>query len=269
MGSSLARSLCRRMLLGILFCGSSFAAAGDKAHWQNPDYLVNSFVEIALHGEYSRNPSPVRKWTTPVKYHMVDRTADRDLHARLIATHFNHLAAITGLAIGPAKTREDANFLLVLASETTLKQDLLTYFGWSSESRREAFFREAVCLASFSTNTHGAIFHAAAIIPVDRARGRGALVSCIVEELTQVMGLPNDSVGVFPSIFNDLSTDAYLSGLDYLLLKMLYDFRIKPGMDEKTARPILRTIAAEYERNGLFDTAARTAAQSGLSAIIP
>ncbi len=94
-------------------------------------------------------------------------------------------------------------------------------------------------------------------------------MSCIVEELTQVMGLPNDSVKVFPSVFNDLSTDAYLSGLDYLLLKMLYDSRVKTGMDEKAARSILQTIAAEYARDGLFDTAARTAAESGLSAMIP
>ncbi|MCF8199564.1 MAG: DUF2927 domain-containing protein [Sulfuritalea sp.] len=269
MSRSLARGLSRLCLLGIILCCSSLAVAGDKAHWQNPRYLVESFVEIALHREYSPNPSPVRKWTTPVKYHLVHHTADRELHTRLIATHFNHLAAITGLAIGPAKNQEDANFLVVLASENELKRDLLTYFGWNSESKREAFFREAVCLGSFSTNRHGAIISATTIIPVDRARGSGALVSCIVEELTQVLGLPNDSVKVFPSVFNDKSTDAYLSGLDYLLLKMLYDNRVKIGMDEKAARPILQTIATEYERDGLFDTAERTASESGLSAMIP
>lgn len=269
MSSTLARRIHRLCLLGMLLGASSLAAAGDKAHWQNPRYLVDSFVEIALHGEYSRTPNPVRKWTTPVKYHLIHRTTDKDLHTRLVATHFDHLAAITGLAISPAKSQKDANFLIVLASENNLKDDLLTYFGWNSESKREAFFREAVCLATFTTNKDGTIVHATAIIPVDRARARGALVSCIVEELTQVMGLPNDSVKVFPSVFNDLSTDAYLSGLDYLLLKMLYDSRVKTGMDEKAARSILQTIAAEYARDGLFDTAARTAAESGLSAMIP
>lgn len=269
MNGTLMRGSGRRFLLGIILCASSLAVADDKAHWQNPRYLVDSFVEIALRSEYSRNPSPVRKWARPVKFHLVHRTADTELHERLIVAHFNHLAAITGLSIAPAKNREEANILVVLASENELKQDLLTYFGWNSENKREAFFREAVCLATFATNKHGAIISATAIIPIDRARSRGALVSCIVEELTQILGLPNDSVNVFPSIFNDKSTDVYLTGLDYLLLKMLYDNRVKSGMNEKTARPILQTIAAEYERAGLFNTAALTAAESGLSAMIP
>lgn len=263
------RDIKRIFLLSALLGVSSIAAASDRAHWQNPRYLVDSFVEIAMRSEYSTKPSPVRKWTTPIKYHIVHRTADRDLHARLIATHFNHLAAMSGLPIHPATDGEEANFLIVLASESKLKDDLRTYFGWKSESKREAFYRDSVCLATFAINKHAEIVHATVLIPVDRARAQGALVSCIVEELTQVLGLPNDSVKVFPSVFNDLSTDAYLSGLDTLLLRMLYDKRIKAGMNEKTAKPILQKIANEYARDGLFDTAAQAATESGLSAIIP
>ena len=107
------------------------------------------------------------------------------------------------------------------------------------------------------------------IIPVDRARARGKLPACVVEELTQVLGLPNDSEKVFPSVFNDRSIDDFLTGLDVLLLKMLYDPRIKPGMDETTVRPLLREISAELVRDGGPERAEAIAATGGLAASSP
>lgn len=211
----------------------------------------------------------MRKWVAPVRYFLIHHVADEELHRNLIRIHLEHLAEITGLPIRPAQSRAEANYLIVLTAEDRLKDDLLRHLGWRSAARREKFFRESVCLANLATRADGAILRAVAIIPVDRARSRGKLVSCVVEELTQLMGLPNDSVKVFPSVFNDLSIDAYLSGLDVLLLKMLYDPRVKVGMDERAVRPVLRQIAEEFERDGLFDSAEKDAVRSGLSALNP
>lgn len=257
------------VLLGVLLGAAALTAAAQSAHWQAAGYLVESFVEIALRNEYSPQPGLVRKWIAPVNYFVIHQAGDEDLHQRLIRTHMDHLAEITGLAIRAAPSRASANYLIVLSSEDRLKDDLLSYFGWRSVQRREKFFRESVCLATLSSKPNGPIYAALAIIPVDRARARGKLVSCVVEELTQVMGLPNDSVKVFPSVFNDLSIDVYLSGLDYLLLKMLYDPRVKVGMDEKTVRPILRQIAAEFERDQAFVRAEKAAAEGGLAGVSP
>lgn len=267
-GSTIKR-LQRLYLLCVLFCVSSLLIAADTAHWQRPAYLVDSFVEIALRNEHPPKPSPVRKWTSPINYYLLHQVADQDLHQRLIRIHMEHLAEITGLAISPAKNRQTANFLIVLTNEGRLENDLLTHFGWRSEQQRQYFSRESVCLATLISNKRSELVRAVTIIPVDRARSRGALVSCVIEELTQAMGLPNDSVNVFPSVFNDLSTDAYLSGLDYLLLKMLYDRRVVTGMDEETVRPILRKIADTYEHDGLIHAAAQIAARGGLSAVNP
>jgi hypothetical protein len=95
------------------------------------------------------------------------------------------------------------------------------------------------------------------------------LPACVVEELTQVLGLPNDSDKVFPSVFNDHSTDVFLTGLDVLLLRMLYDPRIVHGMEEAALRPLLRTIAAEITANGGFERAEQAAAAGGLSKLSP
>lgn len=261
-------ALWHRMLLVVLLGGAPLAAGADEPRWNSPARLVDSFVEVALHSAYSTRQNPVRKWIVPLRYFIVHGVGDEELHRRLIRVHFQHLAEITGLAIQPAGSETAANFLIVLTSEDRLELDMPRYFGNGSAHQRAALYRDSLCLASFAIERKkGSIVRAVAMIPVDRARGNGDLVSCVVEELTHAMGLPNDSPKVFPSIFSRKSTQAFLTGLDHLLLTMLYDPRVKPGMDEKTVRPILQTIAAEYQRDKRFDSAEKIAAESGLAGL--
>lgn len=261
-------ALWHRMLLAVLLGGASLAAGADEPRWNSPARLVDSFVEVALKSAYSTRQNPVRKWIVPPRYFIVHGVGDEELHRRLIGVHFQHLAGITGLAIQPAASVAVANFLIVLTSEDRLEEDMPRYFGSGSAHQRAALYRDSQCLASIAVERKkGSIVRAVVMIPVDRARGNGDLVSCVVEELTHAMGLPNDSPKVFPSIFSRKSTQAFLTGLDSLLLSMLYDPRVKPGMDENTVRPILQTIAAEYQRDKRFDSAERIAAESGLAGL--
>jgi hypothetical protein len=254
----------------IVLLGAPLASAGESAHWKSTDYLIDAFVDIALGSEYETKRRQVRKWTTPINYALIHQTGDAALHERLIRTHFDHLTELTGHHIAPATTADAANFLVVLTSESRLKDDIQRYFGKNSAEQRERFFRETVCLGIFSSSRrNGRITRAVVIIPVDRARARGKLPACVVEELTQVLGLPNDSDKVYPSIFNDHSTDVFLTGLDTLLLRMLYDPRVTHGMEEAALRPLLRTIAAEITANGGFERAEQAAAAGGLSKLIP
>ena len=69
--------------------------------------------------------------------------------------------------------------------------------------------------------------------------------SCIHEELAQGMGLANDSPAARPSVFNDDEEFALLTRHDELLLRILYDPRLRPGMSAAEAEPIVRQIATE------------------------
>jgi len=69
--------------------------------------------------------------------------------------------------------------------------------------------------------------------------------ACYYEELAQGMGLPNDSPRARPSLFNDTAEFAVLTTLDEQLLRMLYDPRLRIGMREREARPVIRRIASE------------------------
>jgi hypothetical protein len=52
----------------------------------------------------------------------------------------------------------------------------------------------------------------------------GLLPACIVEELAQAMGLPNDSGLVNPSVANDKSVLELLTGLDDFMLRIIFIF---------------------------------------------
>jgi hypothetical protein len=248
----------KRWLLTLgLLCAQTLPAAhaAQPEPWQSPGYLLKSFIEIAMFNEYSEQPTPIRKWTGPINYFFVHRVGNQALHEKLARMHIEQLAEITGLRIEPAPTRQAANLWIIFSTEAQLRNELLQDFGIRSTQQREILFRRSVCLGHFTLAHDASIARAAVIIPVDRARAHAKLVDCIVEEITQILGLPNDSEKVFPSIFNDKSVDSLLSGLDYLLLKMLYDPRIRPGMTLLEAAPVLKTITHEFERNQSIKTA--------------
>ena len=69
--------------------------------------------------------------------------------------------------------------------------------------------------------------------------------ACFHEEIAQGLGLINDSPRARPSIFNDNEEFALLTRQDELMLRILYDPRLRPGMTLDAARPIIETIAAE------------------------
>ncbi len=124
--------------------------------------------------------------------------------------------------------------------------------------------RESHCMGTYHLNKQHEIVHAAIIIPVDHAMSRGLLPACIVEEITQVMGLPNDSDWVNPSIANDKSRIDLLTGLDYIMLKLLYSPDVKAGMNQNDIQPIVRRELQFYQRNGLIRKAGHLVNKAGL-----
>lgn len=74
--------------------------------------------------------------------------------------------------------------------------------------------------------------------------------SCIEEEFGQAFGPSADFDGARPSVFNDDEEFALLTEHDEWLFRILYDPRLKDGMDLETAMPIVRQIVAELRPGG-------------------
>ncbi|MEL6775220.1 MAG: DUF2927 domain-containing protein, partial [Pseudomonadota bacterium] len=70
------------------------------------------------------------------------------------------------------------------------------------------------------------------------------------EEITQVLGLGNDHPEVRPSIFNDDEEFALLTEHDEWLVRLLYHDRLRPGMTEDEALPIVREVIGQLRPEG-------------------
>ncbi|WBU58209.1 DUF2927 domain-containing protein [Paracoccus sediminicola] len=225
------------------------------------DQLTRDFVDIALFDEYTRNgaelvagaqPSRLRRWAQPVRISVefgdsvppATRTRDRaQVHG-----FAERLAEVTGHDIEVTPGR--GNFTVMYLNEDERRaigprlEEVVPGIPEADIEAIQALPAQNYCTVfAYSIGSSPLYSEAVAIIRAElppRLRN-----SCVHEELAQGMGLANDSPDARPSIFNDDEEYALLTRHDALLLQMLYDDRMKPGMTAKTAEPIAREIAAE------------------------
>ncbi|WP_019615430.1 DUF2927 domain-containing protein [Psychromonas ossibalaenae] len=217
-------------------------------HWQQESYISSSFLEIALKREYSNHKKlNFNRWKRPLKIFIKSELGSADLQRRLYLVQAEHLQSITGHSIYFVESEAQANVTVVFTSAANMKADILKHVKIKN---LDEILKTAFCLANYQINSKQEIVRGLIVIPVDKTRQDGRLVECVVEELTQLMGLPNDSELVYPSIFNDRSIDSYLTGLDYLLLKIAYHPKLKPGMTDSQVRAQLPSILKQLRSDG-------------------
>jgi len=224
--------------------------------------LVENFIRIALYDEYiyangrllaRETPSRLRRWDGPVRFSVTFGPsvplAQREKDRRSVAAYVRRLSRITGQ---PMSTKSDnPNFFIFVLNEDERR-------SYATELRRAVPGLGASDAASILSMPRSTLCHVFAFsggsspYTYDRAvaiiRGEHpdlTRLSCIHEELAQGLGLANDSPDARPSIFNDDEEFGLLTRQDELLLQMLYDPRLKPGMTPQEARPIIEQIAAE------------------------
>lgn len=251
---------CNALVLMIgLFFGVQCTVLA-KVHWQEPDYLMRSFLEVALKNEFDDRQSHLKKWQQPIRVHMVYEYPNAAKYQHLVNMHLLHLHEITNHPIYQAKTEREANLNIILTTEKKWEQQYLKAF----DARAQQHLMTSVCMGTIRFGENNTIVGGTVVIPVDKAIRHRKLVTCVVEELTQVMGLPNDSESVFPSIFNDKTPNDLLTGLDYLLLKLLYQPQLKPNMSGLQIRETALPILQAWQLQGVIASAAQTVRQGKL-----
>ncbi|MDO5658398.1 MAG: DUF2927 domain-containing protein [Paracoccus sp. (in: a-proteobacteria)] len=223
--------------------------------------LARNFVDIALYDEYYREgdrlipgpvPAPLRRWNDPVRVQIVfgesvapaARTRDRAAIARQSAA----LGAISGHSV--AVVPSGGNFIVMVLSEAERRALSPTAYPGLADlppadlASMRNMPRDNYC-AVFAYSLEGQPGYVQAVALIRSELPSRLRQSCIHEELAQGMGLANDSPRANPSIFNDNMTYGEMTPHDALLLKLLYDPRLRPGMTEAEATPIIRRIAGE------------------------
>lgn len=255
-----------RMVLGLLLSlGATSNALCANQTWLDTDFVKQAFLEVALKNEYSQGIQRLTKWNKPIRIWIEHKVADQALHNQLANTHIRDLSSITGHRITRVSKRTDANIVWIYTQQSKWYNDIKRELG--EEALKYA--HGAICKAGYRTNkTTNEIDSAVIIIPVDQAREHGKLLACIVEEVTQTMGLPNDSKAAYPSIFNDETPEDLLSPLDVILLKILYEPELKSGMNLVDTKRAVDIILKRYQNQGVLKNAVKEAKSTELYKLI-
>ena len=230
--------------------------------------LARNFIRIALFDEYrlsgdgaleaQATVSRLRRWEQPIRmaveFGATVPLAQRDRDTASVASYAARLSRLTGVPTTQT-TAEDANFHVLFLGEddrATYAERLREIVPGIQPSSIRAFLsppRDTLCLAiAFSEG--GASTYSRAVILIRAEHPDLLRLACIHEEVAQAMGLANDSPAARPSIFNDDEEFGLLTTHDELLLRMLYDDRLRPGMTAAEAAPIARGIAGELVGGG-------------------
>ncbi len=209
--------------------------------------IVRNFDLIVFNSEHREmTVKMVRKWVAPIRIYLDVGVADADYYRRLTQGIVDRLAAASGHDLRIVDDRAAANVV-----STFDRMDRLLG-AVEAQYPGDAWIREIVnsnlCTGRFFSNDRGEITRADIFIPTDRASSAGMLPACVIEETTQILGLPNDSDQVFFSIFNDNSGFMDLTTQDLTLIRLLYDPRLEPGMGRAEALATVRRIVPELRR---------------------
>jgi hypothetical protein len=224
--------------------------------------LLRNFERIALAEEYERGaglrPSRgelgrIKKWNKPVRvaveFGALVPEDQRVQNSNMVSQYVRRLAGISGHPI--AMDGSDTNFHVLFMSEDDKAEiaprirALVPDVNPASLKIFENLPRSIHCLVIAFSETPGGYDYGEAIAVIRSEHPDLLRRSCIHEEMAQGLGLGNDSPQARPSIFNDDDEFALLTTHDEMLLKLLYDPKVKPGMDVDEVRPIVAARAAE------------------------
>ena len=221
--------------------------------------ILRHFQDIAFYDEYNATlgfsrisqASHLEKWTTPVRFNPVfGKSVDRNrvkLAKATVAKYVKKLSRITGHPMLVSARKPNFDVLFMGHDD----RDQMDAFLASRGPQIGALAKQVVammpedvhCMVMAFSNAeirHG-YTHAIAIIRAEHPPLMQR--ACIEEELAQGLGLANDSPYARPSIFNDDDEFATLTTMDAVMLKILYNPRLLPGMTLDQARPYLYEIS--------------------------
>jgi hypothetical protein len=223
--------------------------------------LAEDFINIALYDEYvdaggtlvaRKTESRLRRWDRPVRIGVefgAGIPPDQQARDRTdIAAYAARLARVTG---HPIRLDDAApNFRVLILNEDERQaigprlNEIVPNIDPAAVTATVAMPKSSYCVVfAFSKGTASAYSQAVAVIRGEHPDLLRLL--CIHEEIAQGLGLANDSPGARPSIFNDDEEFALLTRHDELLLRMLYDPRMRSGMTIGQARPLAEAIARD------------------------
>lgn len=261
------KRLFTRALRGVFVIGLLVVVVtlsyGTHAESVDPDQLLKHFETIAFGSEYDvvAPVGHVQKWMSPVRVSIVNMEGKiipkagggKELklnyakptpkQVSLIKKHLKTLVTLTGIKSEKANkdAGKPANFIIKFVPRLVMGQPFIAKDVPANIIAKLG--KAGVCYFLTRSISTGAMFRS--LIIVNSELPRDQMNACLLEEMTQALGLPNDSDVVSPSIFNQKSVNQELSKADVMLIKTLYDKRLPAGTPKADALRIGRQIISE------------------------
>lgn len=223
--------------------------------------LVENFLAIAFFDEFAERDGALvtgggenrlHRWQGPVRVGVVFGTSvpqdQQEADRAAITDYVRRLARLSGLPMWLNDRNPNHTVFILTPEERRAAGPLIRAVAPQTSAaalRSVTEMRPDIYCTAFTFNPGGrdVIDRAVTVIRAELTPKLRKL--CIHEELAQSLGLINDSPKARPSIFNDNEEFALLTRQDELMLKILYDQRLRPGMTLAEARPVVEVIAAE------------------------
>ena len=202
-----------------------------------PLTLEERFYQNAFYNEEIEVEQPLFRWEEPIRVYLEGAAAEDRRHLEKILAQ---IAAAAGLSAS-----------IVDSPAAEVRVYFVTRDEWREildkqiEARHAAgYFQpfDVVCMALPLRSKQGRNYM---FVVIPKFRSQNIRRKCIAQEVGHVTGLRYDAVGYSDTAFGDWAAAPQLTEVDFQLLKILYDPRLRNGMTWREAQPIVRRIINE------------------------
>jgi len=205
--------------------------------------IVTSFVKTVHYNSPDRPKkiSATAKWIKPASIALIGDSSA--WQRKVISEHAALLSKLTGLEINFVDADDSrANLKIFFVSGTQAIMDTgnkyLPHFVWDRK-----YVGDGRCFLTIYKNKRKEI--PKAVIIIGNPGQDSDAHRCLIEELTQVFGPSHDNATYQPTLFTNYHFPYGFSINDKILVRTLYDKRIKPGMTSAETAPLARQIITE------------------------
>lgn len=232
--------------------------AGARGINWDKNTLIRNFKQIAMYREYGgksgfhamQTESVLRRWQDPVRISTIYGKSIGPQLKKNFSHEIGHTVSMIRKATGHKInfTNKNPNLFVIVVNDQERRNlrpflnKIAPGLGRSGSRAILKMPKNVMCMVIAHPYADPRRGYKNAMIIVRAEHTPRMRRSCIQEEMAQAMGLPNDSDGAKPSIFNDNEEFGVLTDHDMMLLRILYDHRLKPGMTLKQVTPVLPAI---------------------------
>ena len=206
---------------------------------ENEKEIIEYFKEIAVNTEFDDNPERVLKWKKPMFLFIhSEREINEQTDVVLNTIEKINQLFSDGFYIELVDKLESSNAVIYLNKKESIKTIEPEFYKMINDELLGEFTGMTYVEFKFSNF----VIQKAQIF-IDITENMETQTNTIIEELTQSIGLLNDSNKYSNSIFyeniDEIENSEY-SSMDEEIIKLLYSKEMKPGFREKTVEVVIK-----------------------------